>query len=131
VKLLLDTHVWLDALRAPNRLSRATRREIYNPKNELYLSPLSIWEAGLLVRRGKIRIGSTFTGWVRESLQQLVVLEAPITFSVVAEASGIQLPQPDFGDVFLAATAFVFGLTLVTADTQLLQCSWRKTFPDR
>ena len=31
------------------------------------------------------------------------------------------------GDVFLAATARVFGLTLVTADPQLIACSWLKT----
>jgi len=53
--------------------------------------------------------------------------EAPFNFAVAAEASRIQLPQMDLGDVFLAATANVFDLTLVTADAQLLDCAWLKT----
>jgi predicted nucleic acid-binding protein len=53
--------------------------------------------------------------------------EAPFNFAVAAEASRIQLPQMDLGDVFLVATATVFDLTLVTADAQLLGCAWLKT----
>jgi PIN domain nuclease of toxin-antitoxin system len=53
--------------------------------------------------------------------------EAPLTFEVGQEAASIRLPQSDPGDVFLAATARVFDLTLVTADPQLLACSWLKT----
>jgi hypothetical protein len=44
-----------------------------------------------------------------------------------AEASRVVLSQADMGEVFLAATATVFDLTLVTADSQLLACSWLKT----
>ena len=47
--------------------------------------------------------------------------------AVAAETTRIQLPQADLGDVFLAATASVFDLTLVTADSQLTSCSWLKT----
>jgi hypothetical protein len=47
--------------------------------------------------------------------------------AVAAEASQIQLPHADLGATFLAATASVFDLTLVTADIQLIQCRWLKT----
>jgi predicted nucleic acid-binding protein len=56
--------------------------------------------------------------------------EAPFTFTVAAEASKIELPESDLGDIFLAATALVFDLTLVTSDSQLLACSWLKTLPN-
>ena len=58
---------------------------------------------------------------------QLPIQEAPFNFEVAAEAGRIVLPQPDIGDVFIAATACAFDLTLVTSDTQLLECSWLKT----
>ncbi len=131
MKLLLDTHIWLHSLRDPGRLSPDVRREVYNPNNELYLSPISIWEAGHLARRKKIHIHQSFGEWVRRSLIELPVQEAPANFAVITEAIGIHLPQSDLADVFLAATASVFGLTLVTADTQLLKCSWLKTLPDK
>jgi PIN domain nuclease of toxin-antitoxin system len=46
---------------------------------------------------------------------------------VAVEAAGIELPESDPGDVFLAATASAFRLTLVTADSQFEGCSWLKT----
>jgi hypothetical protein len=50
---------------------------------------------------------------------------------VAAAASKIDLPQADVGDLFLAATASVFDLTLVTSDAQLLECSWLNTMDNR
>lgn len=63
-------------------------------------------------------------------LKQLPVQEAPFTFQVALAGTGIQLPESDPGDLFLAATASVFDLTLVTADSQLIGCSWLKTLPN-
>jgi predicted nucleic acid-binding protein len=40
---------------------------------------------------------------------------------VALAAVRIELPQPDPGDVFLAATAMTLGLTLVTGDKQLIE----------
>jgi predicted nucleic acid-binding protein len=56
--------------------------------------------------------------------------EAAFTFAVAADAARIELPQSDLGDIFLAATALVFHLTLVTTDSQPLACSWLKRLPN-
>jgi predicted nucleic acid-binding protein len=63
-------------------------------------------------------------------MAQVPLREAPFTFAVARDASRIELPQSDLGDIFLAATALVFDLTLVTADSQLLACSWLRTLPN-
>lgn len=55
------------------------------------------------------------------------IREAPFTVAIAREASRLRLPQPDFGDIILAATAIVEGLVLVTADQELLECKWLKT----
>src|SRR5258708_5871467 len=127
MKLLLDTHIWLWALQSPEKLDRAVRRQIENPRNELYLSPVSIWEARHLERRGRLRLRQAFQEWLDQVLARIPLQEAPFNFSVAAAAAGIELHQSEAGDVFLAATASVLGLTLVTADAQLLKCSWLKT----
>ncbi len=98
-----------------------------NPKNEIYLSPISIWEAHLLARRGRLRAQPSFREWLDDMLARAPLREAPFNTAVAAEAAGIELPQGDPGDLFLAATASVFGLTLVTADEQLIECEWLKT----
>jgi PIN domain nuclease of toxin-antitoxin system len=127
MKLLLDTHIWIWALTTPEKLSRNVRREIEKRDNELYLSPVSIWEAHHLEKRKRLRLKRGFSEWLEDVLKVIPVREAPFTFAVATEASRITLPQADLGDVFLAATCFVFDLSLVTADSQLLACSWLKT----
>ena len=102
-------------------------RQLDSSKNELFLSPVSIWEAHHLHRRGKLDIKISFPAWVDRSLAQIPVVEAPFDFAIATESSRIQLPQPDLGDTLLAATASVLGLTLVTADAQLINCAWLKT----
>ena len=126
MKLLLDTHIWIWASLSPEKLSRKVQRELSRPSNEQYVSPVSIWEARLLERRGRFRLRPTFDRWVSDALAP-PILEAPFTFQVGMIAGGVNLPQSDPGDVFVAATALTYDLTLVTADEQLLACSWLKT----
>ena len=127
MRLLLDTHIWIWSCIRPERVSRAVRREIEKPSNELHLSPVSVWEAHHLEQRGKLRLKLSFSEWLDQVFAQVPVREAPFNFAVAAEACRIQLPQGDLGDIFLAATASVFDLTLVTADIQLIDCAWLKT----
>jgi PIN domain nuclease of toxin-antitoxin system len=71
LKLLLDTHVWLWALSEPSRLTRRVREEIRRPENELWLSPVSTWEALLLNARGRIRLPVNLTEWLAQSTAPL------------------------------------------------------------
>lgn len=131
LKLLLDTHIWIWAVDGSAKLGRAARRSIENPSNELFLSPISIWEAHHLEKRGKLRFKGGFDAWLDGAQRLVPAMEASLTFEVAREASRIRLPESDIGDTFLAATASVFGLTLVTADSQLLSCRWLKTLANR
>lgn len=127
MQLLLDTHIWVWAVHSPEKLGHAVRRELENPRNELFLSPVSIWEARHLVRRKRLRIKHSFSDWLQMVLALAPIKEAPFNFAVAVEAAGIELPESDPGDVFLAATASAFRLTLVTADSQFIGRSWLKT----
>ena len=99
--------------------------------DQLYVSSVSVWEVSRLLSRKRLNFSSNFEKWLADSHLALPVLEAPINWAVAEQASNIHLPQPDFGDTFLAATAIVFEMTLVTADEQLLNAKWLKTIPAR
>ena len=47
--------------------------------------------------------------------------EAPLTHEVALASDAVVLPHRDPADTFLAATAKVYDLTLVTADENLLK----------
>lgn len=118
MKLLLDTHIWLWSQREPQRLARGIQEQLESLENELWLSPISSWEALALHRKKKILLHTDPLSWLNRSTAHL--REAPLTHEIVAVAEQLQLPHSDPADRFLAATAKVLGLTLVTADRNLL-----------
>src|ERR1700690_891220 len=121
MKLLLDTHIWLWSLGEPHRLSRRVAKELDDRQNELWLSPISIWEAFLLFRKKRIQIDTDFTTWLAASLSALPVIEAPLTLEVARTLPTLGMPHDDPADLFLAATAKAFGLMLITADRNLIK----------
>jgi PIN domain nuclease of toxin-antitoxin system len=118
MKLLLDTHIWLWSLAEPAKLARRVRSELQDPDNQLWLSPVSTWEALLLNAKGRIRLHGDLAHWLARATARM--REAPLTHEIVLAALQLPLPHPDPADRFLAATASVLGLTLVTADERLL-----------
>ena len=129
MKLLLDTHIWLWSLGEPARLGRRARRELSNPGNELWLSPVSTWELLLLQSKGRIRLQGDLSDWLTAATAHL--REAPLTHEIVLAAHRLPLPHPDPADRFLAATARVLGLTLLTADERLLGLGEISTLANR
>jgi PIN domain nuclease of toxin-antitoxin system len=118
MRLLLDTHIWIWSLQDPKRLGRRLLRELHNPENELWLSPISTWEALMLHEKGRLRLHADLDGWVIRATAPFQ--EAPLTHEIAAASRRLNLPQRDPADRFLAATALVLDLVLVTADASLL-----------
>jgi len=56
MKLLLDTHIFLWYIRRDRKLSDDFRDSIRNPANEVYLSVVSLWEAIIKYRIGKLSL---------------------------------------------------------------------------
>ncbi|HMD31350.1 MAG TPA: type II toxin-antitoxin system VapC family toxin [Candidatus Acidoferrales bacterium] len=129
MKLLLDTHIWLWSLGEPQRLARRVLRELENPGNELWLSPVSTWEALLLRSKGRVRFEGSPREWTARASAHL--REAPLTHAIVAAAQELEIEHTDPADRFLAATAGVLGLTLVTADQRLLGLGTIATLANR
>ena len=121
MKLLLDTHVWIWAVAAPERLKPRVAKAIRDESNELWLSPISIWELSVLVAKQRLDLDADLEAWVSRALAQTHVREAPITHDVALEVSKLRFSHRDPADHFLAASALVFDLTLVTADPRLLK----------
>ena len=120
MKLLLDTHIWIWSVDDKPRLKASVLRALENPANEKWLSPISLWELMLLVEKGRVSLNLSVEEWIGQALSEAPIREAPLTADVVLATKNISLPHRDPADLFLAATALAFGLTLVTADVRLL-----------
>jgi len=131
LNLLLDTHIWLWSQLEPKRLSISVAAALNHPDNEIWLSPISVWEASILSRKGKIHLEGGADVWIRQTLKRATCHEAPLTMDVALTAATLNLNHPDPHDRFLVATAKVFGLTLVTADRLLIESGVVDVLPNR
>jgi PIN domain nuclease of toxin-antitoxin system len=129
LKLLLDTHIWLWSLQDVQRLGRRVQHELKDSSNELWLSPISTWEALTLHAKGRIRLHGNLAEWVTRATAPL--REAPLTHEIALVARELKLSHQDPADRFLAATAQVLDLTLVTADSNLLGLGEISTLANR
>ena len=120
MRLLLDTHIWIWSLLDPAKLSKKVRAELESPDNELWLSPVSTWELLILIEKGRVAVDKDPVPWVAEVSRAVALREASLTHEVAVESRVVDLPHQDPADRFLAATARVYDLTLVTADDRLL-----------
>jgi PIN domain nuclease of toxin-antitoxin system len=128
---LLDTHVWLWHLRGDESLSAMARRLVDTSLARCWLSPISIWETGVLRRRGRIESDRDWRLWIGECERALPLRYAPVTDAVAVSCLEVDLPHDDPADRLIAATAVVYDLTLITADRRLLECSSVETFSAR
>ena len=128
MKILLDTHIWLWAYLEPRRLGPRLSLELRNPANELWLSPISTWEALTLQSKGRIQLPDDLDQWLQNATA--VTNEAPLTHEIALAASRLPLHQ-DPTDRMLAATAQVLDLVLATADKRLLGLAEVRTLANR
>jgi PIN domain nuclease of toxin-antitoxin system len=121
VRLLLDTHIWIWSHVAPERLGKKVAAALVAPANELWLSPISVWEFLLLAERRRVIVHGDPGAWVETAWSRAPMNEAPLTREVAMRSRSVRVPHQDPADRFLAATAAVQELTLVTDDANLLQ----------
>lgn len=93
MKILLDTHIWIWYLASNPRLSETLIKAIEDETNQLYLSPISIWEALLLGEKKRVILEPTPEEWVKDSLLELEVIEAPLCNEIAILSR--QLPKSD------------------------------------
>ena len=120
MKLLLDTHVWLWSLAAPDRLAAKVRELLDAKTSEIWLSPISVWELLVLAERGRVRLDAEPRAWAAEALERVPLEEAVLNHEVALRSREVSLPHQDPADRFLVATALTYELTLVTADETLI-----------
>ncbi|MGD9842133.1 MAG: type II toxin-antitoxin system VapC family toxin [Steroidobacteraceae bacterium] len=120
MKLLLDTHLLLWAAGTPDKLSVDARDLINAPDNELFFSPVSLWEVA--IKRGLGREDfQVDTRLLRRGLLDNGYSELPIGSEHAVEIESLPTIHKDPFDRMLIAQAMVEGITLLTADSLLTQ----------
>lgn len=122
--VLLDTHVWIWTLEgsiARLRPEIVTRIDTAARTGTLYIHPLSIWEVGTLVRRGRLTLSGPVERWIEQALAVPGVSLVPVSGEAALGAARLPDAFPDDPvDRLLVASAYHLGATLITCDRRIL-----------
>jgi PIN domain nuclease of toxin-antitoxin system len=93
----------------------------YQNGEALYVSPISAWEIGLLVSKGRLRLSQSPHRWFELVMRRASLLLADMTTDVLVASSFLpDSPLRDPADKIIAATAREYDYTLLTRDRLLL-----------
>lgn len=119
---VLDTHAWVWWVTADRRLSRRARTAIDRAaaRNELWVSPISIWEMAKKVEKGQLALDRPLDEWLDAALEVEGLLVAEMTRAILVDSCRLPLPfHGDPADQIVVATTRSQSATLVTRDARL------------
>jgi PIN domain nuclease of toxin-antitoxin system len=120
--IILDTHVWVWWVNQSAELTAPMRQTIEDHGPEgLGVSIISCWEVAKLVERGRLQLTMPVDLWIEQALNSPTVELLDLTPRIVVEST--QLPgefHRDPADQMIVATARVYDIPLLTADSKLL-----------
>ncbi|QHD07557.1 type II toxin-antitoxin system VapC family toxin [Pseudomonas sp. R76] len=117
MRVVLDTHILLWALRDDPRLSSKARKLMENAA-EIYVSAATFWEMAIKVGLGKLDVD---LDEIREYCLESGFVELPITSEHAIAVKDLELHHKDPFDRLIVATAISEPMKLLTADPQVAQ----------
>lgn len=118
---VMDTHVWLWWLDDPSSLAGEARRAIEAAMSDatLAVSAISVWEAALLVKKGRLELRMSVSDLVNHCERLPFLKFVPVSSKIALDAVLLQPFHPDPADRFIVATTMHHGATLVTKDSRI------------
>ena len=119
MRILLDTHVWLWWLTAPERLNAEVTALLVDPNTPVFISAAVVWEIVIKVRLGKLTLPGAPDTFLPQAVAEDGMTGLPIEHAHVLRVGHLPPHHRDPFDRLLVAQAHVEKLHIVTADTLL------------
>ncbi len=121
--ILLDTHIWIWVMTADPILKSTFRKEFEAilKTRDVLISPISVWEVGMLIEKKRINIEMDVQEWVDKALETRGFKLVPISARIAIQSTRLPgIVHGDPADRLLIATACEESAVLVTCDEKLL-----------
>jgi PIN domain nuclease of toxin-antitoxin system len=116
----LDTHTFVWFVNGDKALSSRAKKEILKPTNEKFLSIASIWEMGIKVSLGKLKINYPFKK-VLDQIEENGFEILPIFFEHTLLITQLEFHHRDPFDRLLIAQAISENMTIISKDQHILK----------
>ena len=124
VGYLLDTHVFLWAVRGSQKLSTTAERIIEDTSVQVYVSAISAYEIMSKHSKGKLSEFEDIAENYFNVFQSFGAEELSIKMHHMHFAGKFEWSHRDPFDRFIAAQAFIENLTLITSDSAFHSLPW-------
>lgn len=116
MKLLLDTHIFLWFISGDSKLRTDMRSAIEDAKNEVYLSPVSIWEAIVKYQLGKLPLPHPPATYLPLQRERHSMASLPLDEPSIVQLALLPHVHRDPFDRMLICQAIHHQMTIVTVD---------------
>jgi PIN domain nuclease of toxin-antitoxin system len=116
MQILLDTHVFIWSITAPEKITPRAQQVFYDSDNVLHVSLISLWEIVIKERIGKLKLSIDLEQFVAEQQRINGVQILPFEFGHLLKLADLPLHHNDPFDRALIAQAAAEDLTIVTRD---------------
>jgi PIN domain nuclease of toxin-antitoxin system len=113
---LLDAQALILAHDNPGMLGSSASAFIRNPLNERIVGTGSLWEIGIKVTIGKLKLSLPYKQWVEEAFLALNLIELPIRLDDIDRQRTLPFHHRDPFDRLLAAQSLVEGIPVIGSD---------------
>ncbi len=113
---ILDTHALIWAVDDPERLSTASRVFIADSDSDRLLSAGSVWELGIKIGLGKLRLSLPFLAWMNQAVTDLRLTILPITIACAELQSTLEFHHHDPFDRLLVAHSRIEEAAVISSD---------------
>lgn len=113
MRLLLDSHTFLWAIYGSSQLSANAQALILNDDNDLFYSPVSLYEIAFKASRGRMPAAAMY---LPEAARSSDLREVPLTSLHLVHAARLDWDHGDPWDRILLAQAHLEDMDLISAD---------------
>jgi PIN domain nuclease of toxin-antitoxin system len=124
MRIVLDTHAWIWWATADRRLSAEARTAIATSQraDDVWLSPISIWELAKKVEKNQIALDRPLDSWLDAATTMPGLRLAELTRPILVESCCLQQPfHGDPADQIIVATARHHQAAIITKDRKIRQ----------
>lgn len=116
MNLLLDSHTFIWWRDDPDKLSPIAFSEISNPKNDIFLSVVTVWELQIKIALNKFSVRGRLEKAVKDEQKNNGFQILPVKLSHALYIENLPLHHKDPFDRLLISQAIIENMNLVSAD---------------
>jgi PIN domain nuclease of toxin-antitoxin system len=121
MKILLDTHIFLWLIHKNKLLNKEVIEVINNPKNDIFLSVVSIWECVIKYQIGKLNFPESPEIYLPKKREEYLIESLIIDEGSINYLTDLPLLHKDPFDRLLISQSLQHNLTIITEDNVILQ----------